>query len=201
MEITLNGQLVTCTPDEYARLIQLGLIPTQSAGTKTSPIQITPQPSLPDDIVPLPKEDFPKQPKQRNPYEPDPDDFWKKNRTHGVALYGCIVEDYTQLGDNIKFDMGTTIGDPVKQSPDLTVRIDSTTKPISVDHPSYVIKQKDNNLWWSSQTTSLTTSNEDDAKLYTNLSEAETILSYINTHLAPRLTPSSEFEIYPKPSK
>ena len=54
MEIMLNGQLVTCTPDEYARLVQLGLIPNaQKAGTD---IKVTPTPKLPDDIVKLPED-------------------------------------------------------------------------------------------------------------------------------------------------
>lgn len=34
MEITLNGQLVTCTPKEYKELMDMGLIPGQPAGTK-----------------------------------------------------------------------------------------------------------------------------------------------------------------------
>lgn len=36
MEITLNGQLVSCTPKEYKELMDMGLLPGQPAGTKTA---------------------------------------------------------------------------------------------------------------------------------------------------------------------
>ena len=172
MEITLNGQLVTCTPDEYARLIQLGLIPTQSAGTNTSPIQITPQPSLPDDIVPLPKDDFPQQPKTmpKDWYDLDPD-FWKKNRMHVVALYGCIVEDHTQIGDSI------TPFVEVKSTQQADTS--AASKSAVAEDQLYVIKMKGSDEWWSSKSDEFITKSESDAKQFRNISEAQNIINFI----------------------
>jgi hypothetical protein len=172
MNITLNGQLVTCTPDEYARLIQLGLIPTQSAGTKVSPIQITPQPSLPDDIVPLPKEDFPQQPTPKNPYEPD-SDFWKKNRMHVVALYGCVVDDHTQLGDSV------TPFVEVKSNQQAYTSTASNSAVVKGQF--YVIKKKDSDEWWSRKSDEFITKNEADARLFSDPSEAQGIIDFIGT--------------------
>lgn len=172
MEIMLNGQLVTCTPDEYARLIQLGLIPTQSAGTHVSPNQITPQPSLPDDIVPLPKDDFPQQPKPKDWYETDPD-FWKNNRMHVVPLYGCIVEDHTQLGDPIKPFV------EVKS----TQQADTSTasKSAVADDQRYAIKKKGSDEWWSSKGYEFLTKNESDAKQFRDIEEAQNIINFVGT--------------------
>lgn len=170
MEITLNGQLVTCTPDEYARLIQLGLIPTQSAGTKVSPIQITPQPSLPDDIVPLPKEDFPQQPKPKDWYAPDPD-FWKKNRMQVVPLYGCIVDDHTQIGDSV-----TQFVD-VKSNQQADTSTASTSAV--AEEQFYAIKKTDSDEWWSSKGYEFLTKNESDARLFRDPSEAQGIIDFI----------------------
>lgn len=173
MEITLNGQLVTCTPDEYARLIQLGLIPTQSAGTKVSPIQITPQPSLPDDIVPLPKEDFPQQPKPKDWYEPD-QDFWKKNRMHVVALYGCVVDDHTQIGDSVTPFVEVKSNQQADTTTASTSAVDDTPK-------YYSIKKKDSDEWWSSNGYEFLTKNEADARLFSDPNEAQGIINFIGT--------------------
>lgn len=172
MEITLNGQLVTCTPDEYARLIQLGLIPTQSAGTKVSPIQITPQPSLPDDIVPLPKKDFPQQPKPKDWYAPDPD-FWKKNRMQVVPLYGCIVDDHTQIGDSV------TQFVEVKSNQQADTSTASTSAV--AEEQFYAIKKTDSDEWWSSKGYEFLTKNESDARLFRDPSEAQGIIDFIGT--------------------
>lgn len=172
MEITLNGQLVTCTPDEYARLIQLGLIPTQSAGTKVSPIQITPQPSLPDDIVPLLKEDFPQQPKPKDWYEPDPD-FWKFNRGNVVALYGCVVDDHTQIGDSVTPFAETKSNQQADTST-------ASTSAVS-EEQSYVIKKKDSDEWWSSNGDEFLTKNESDAMQYRDIGEAQRVIDFIGT--------------------
>lgn len=172
MEITLNGQLVTCTPDEYARLIQLGLIPTQSAGTKVSPIQITPQPSLPDDIVPLPKDDFPQQPKPKDWYEPDPD-FWKKNRMQVVPLYGCIIDDHTQIGDSIT----PFVEVKSNQQADTSTASNSAV----AENQRYVIKKTDSDEWWSSKGYEFLTKNESDARLFRDPSEAQGIIDFIGT--------------------
>lgn len=175
MEITLNGQLVTCTPDEYARLIQLGLIPTQSAGTKVSPIQITPQPSLPDDIVPLPKDDFPQQPKPKDwkdRYEPDPD-FWK-NRMHVVPLYGCIVDDHTQIGDSIT----QFVEVKSNQQADTSTASNSAV----ADTPKYyVIKKTDADEWWSRKSDEFITKSESDAKQFRDIGEAQNVIEFIGT--------------------
>ncbi len=181
MEITLNGQLVTCTPDEYARLIQLGLIPTQSAGTKVSPIQITPQPSLPDDIVPLPKDDFPQQPKPKDWYEPDPD-FWKKNRMQVVPLYDCIVEDHTQIGDSI------TQFVEVKSNQ----KADTSTASTSAvsEEQFYVIKKKESDEWWSRKSDEFLTKCESDAKQFRDISEARNVIDFIGSRFG-------EFTIVP----
>lgn len=173
MEITLNGQLVTCTPDEYARLIQLGLIPTQSAGTKVSPIQITPQPSLPDDIVPLPKEDFPQQPKPKDWYEPDPD-FWKNNRMHVVPLYGCVIDDHTQLGDSITPFVEVKSNQQADTSTTSTSAVADTSK-------YYAIKKTDSDEWWSSKGYEFLTKNEFDARLFSDPSEAQGIIDFLGT--------------------
>lgn len=170
MEIMLNGQLVTCTPDEYARLIQLGLIPTQSAGTHASPNQIIPQPSLPDDIVPLPKDDFPQQPKPRDQYERD-QDFWKNNRMHVVPLYGCIVEDHTQIGDSI------TQFVEVKS----TQQADTSTASNSAvaKDQFYVIKKKESDEWWSRKSDEFLTKSESDAKQFREIGEAQNVIDFI----------------------
>ena len=179
MEIMLNGQLVTCTPDEYARLIQLGLIPTQSAGTKVSPIQITPQPSLPDDIVPLPKEDFPQYPKVGD--TPD----WLRNGTHTVALYGCVVDQHTQIGDPYQY----------KAFPEVKVQLDATqnqdstiaiTPKVNVvadvkaadKTKYYVLKKKGADEWWSSKGNEFTTTDETYARLFTDPEEARRIIEF-----------------------
>lgn len=178
MEIMLNGQLVTCTPDEYARLIQLGLIPTQSAGTKVSPIQITPQPSLPDDIVPLPKEDFPQQPKI---YKQDPD-FWKNNRMHVVPLYGCIIDDHTQIGDSIT---------PFVEVKSTQQADTSTASTSAVDKEQfYVIKKKESDEWWSRQSDEFLTKSESDAKLFRDIGEAQNVINFIGNRFG-------EFTIVP----
>ena len=173
MEITLNGQLVTCTPDEYARLIQLGLIPTQSAGTKVSPIQITPQPSLPDDIVPLPKEDFPQQPKPKDWYAPDPD-FWKKNRMNVVALYGCVVEDHTQIGDSVTPFVEVKSNQQADTSTASTSAVDDTPK-------YYAIKKKDSDEWWSCRIGEFLTKDESYARLFMDPNEAQSIIDFVGT--------------------
>lgn len=173
MEITLNGQLVTCTPDEYARLIQLGLIPTQSAGTKVSPIQITPQPSLPDDIVPLPKEDFPQQTKPKDWYAPDPD-FWKKNRMQVVPLYGCIVEDHTQIGDSVTQFVEVKSNQQADTSTASQNAVSDTPK-------YYAIKKKDSDEWWSSKIGEFLTKNEFYARLFSDPNEAQNIIDFVGT--------------------
>jgi len=179
MEIMLNGQLVTCTPDEYARLIQLGLIPTQSVGTKVSPIQITPQPSLPDDIVPLPKEDFPQYPKVGD--TPD----WLRNGTHVVAVYGCVVDQHTQIGDPYQY----------KAFPEVKVQLDATqnqdstitiTPKVNVvadvkaadKTKYYVLKKKGADEWWSTKGDEFTTTDEKYARLFTDPEEARRIIEF-----------------------
>ena len=172
MEITLNGQLVTCTPDEYARLIQLGLIPTQSAGTKVSPIQITPQPSLPDDIVPLPKEDFPQQPKPKDWYEPD-QDFWKKNGMNVVALYGCVVDNHTQFSDSVTQFVETKSNQQADTSTASTSAV--------VKGQFYVIKKNGSDEWWSSKGYEFLTKNEADSRLFSDPNEAQSIIDFVGT--------------------
>jgi hypothetical protein len=179
MEFMLNGQLITCTPDEYARLIQLGLIPTQSAETKAAPIQITPKPSLPDDIVPLPKEDFPQYPKVGD--TPD----WLRNGTHVVALYGCVVDQHTQIGDPYQY----------KAFPEVKVQLDATqnqdstiaiTPKVNVvadvkaadKTKYYVLKKKGADEWWSSKGNEFTTTDETYARLFTDPEEARRIIEF-----------------------
>lgn len=182
MEITLNGQLVTCTPDEYARLIQLGLIPTQSAGTKVSPIQITPQPSLPDDIVPLPKDDFPN---KSNPNEyPKVGDIpqWLRNgEIYSVPLYGCVVRQDTAVCDQIKIDVQQMADGELKLSKKDITAADNKTVPKKT---YYVLKKKGANQWWSNSKHQFTTTNEIDARLFSDLHEAATTIKYINDNLS-----------------
>ena len=56
MEITLNGQLVSCTPKEYKELMDMGLI-ASPASVATQFTQEYPHniPALPDDINQLHK--------------------------------------------------------------------------------------------------------------------------------------------------
>ena len=135
MEIMLNGQLVTCTPDEYARLVQLGLIPTaQKAGSDTAPIKVTPTPSLPDDIVNLPENNYPQYPKIGDSQD------WLRNGTHVVALYGCTVEHHTLGSEPLTF--------PVTQKPD-TLYV--STQANKVTRTYYVLKKVGEDKWWSSE--------------------------------------------------
>lgn len=194
MEIMLNGQLVTCTPDEYARLIQLGLIPTQSAGTKVSPIQITPQPSLPDDIVPLPKEDFPQQPKP-NEYPNDGDiPKWLRNgEMYAVPLYGCVVRQDTSVSDQIKINVQQMADGKLKVSKKDITAADNTTVPKKT---YYVLKKKGVNQWWSKSMSQFTTTNEMDAKLFSDIDEAAKTIKYINDNLSDNER-FRDFEIVP----
>lgn len=194
MEITLNGQLVTCTPDEYARLIQLGLIPTQSAGTKVSPIQITPQPSLPDDIVPLPKEDFPQYPKSNEyPKVSDIPQWLRNGEIYAVPLYGCVVRQDTAVGDNIKIDVQQMADGELKLSKKDITAADNTAVP---NKTYYVIKKKGVNQWWSKCTHQFTTTNEMDAKLFSDIDEAAKTLKYIKDNLSDNER-FRDFEIVP----
>ena len=132
MEIMLNGQLVTCTPDEYARLVQLGLIPNaQKAGTD---IKVTPTPKLPDDIVKLPEDNFPQYPKIGDTQD------WLRNGTHVVALYGCTVEQHTLGSEPLTF--------PVTQKPDT---LEVSTQAYTATSTHYVLKKVGEDKWWSSQ--------------------------------------------------
>ena len=60
MEIRLHGQWVTCTPEEYARLIQLGVVGGTSTGTRIGePTQVQDIgrgtfPKMPDEFQKLP---------------------------------------------------------------------------------------------------------------------------------------------------
>jgi hypothetical protein len=177
MEIMLNGQLVTCTPDEYARLIQLGLIPTQAAGTKVGPLQITPKPSLPDDIVPLPKEDFPQQ------YRKDDDiHHWIRNgEIYAVPLYGCVVRQDTAVGDQIKIDVQQMDDGELKLFKKDITAADNTTVPKKT---YYVLKKKGVNQWWSNSMHQFTTTNEMDARLFSDIDEATKTIKYINDNLS-----------------
>lgn len=132
MELMLNGQLVTCTPDEYARLVQLGLIPNaQKAGTD---IKVTPMPKLPDDIVKLPEDNYPQYPKIGDTQD------WLRNGTHVVALYGCTVEQHTLGSEPLTF--------PVTQKVD-TLEVFTQANKTTSTH--YVLKKVGEDKWWSSQ--------------------------------------------------
>lgn len=52
MEITLNGQLVSCTPKEYKELMDMGIIQNPFDKAQSYPGNT---PKLPDDIVSLPE--------------------------------------------------------------------------------------------------------------------------------------------------
>lgn len=131
MEIMLNGQLVTCTPDEYARLVQLGLIPNaQKVGADTTPNIIgAPTPKLPDDIVKLPEDNFPKYPKIDDSHD------WTRNEMHVVPLYGCIVDNSTMGSEPLAFQV--------------TQNVD--TLEVNVTSTYYVLKKVGEDKWWSSQ--------------------------------------------------
>ncbi len=131
MEIMLNGQLVTCTPDEYARLVQLGLIPNaQKAGTD---IKVTPTPKLPDDIVKLPEDNYPQYPKIGDTQD------WLRNGTHVVALYGCTVEHHTLGSEPLTF--------PATQKLDT---LEVSTQAYKTTSTHYVLKKVGEDKWWSS---------------------------------------------------
>ncbi len=72
--ITKGGNVITCTPEEYAKMVQLGVMPGSGSGTLVAPNITTTQDipgntgkplletgspgnvqKLPDDIVPLPE--------------------------------------------------------------------------------------------------------------------------------------------------
>ena len=145
MEIMLNGQLVTCTPDEYARLIQLGLIPGASSGTRAT------EPSQPDAIPPLNGRDpvtglpvideFPKLP---DDYTPLPEQYprigdsypdWLKNGTQITALYGCIssVSQIKPIGES------TQTSDILSESSNERKRIE----PINIRNSTYFLVKRD----------------------------------------------------------
>lgn len=56
MEIMLNGQLVSCTPNEYKELMDMGII-SNPGSVATQSTQVYPGniPVLPDDINQLPE--------------------------------------------------------------------------------------------------------------------------------------------------
>ena len=91
MEITLNGQLVTCTPKEYKELMEMGLITNpyakadQSTQVYPGNIQI-----LPDDINHLPETAKPF-PEQLRPKRGDTEQ-WLDNGVRCVPLYGCVQQ-------------------------------------------------------------------------------------------------------------
>lgn len=154
MEIMLNGQLVTCTPDEYARLVQLGLIPNaQKAGTD---IKVTPTPKLPDDIVKLPEDNFPQYPKIGDTQD------WLRNGTHVVALYGCTVEPHTLGSESLPF--------PVTQKVDT---LEVSTQANKVTSTYYVLKKVDEDKWWSSQTYHYLCDDISNAYIYISKEHAE----------------------------
>ena len=153
MEIMLNGQLVTCTPDEYARLVQLGLIPNvQKAGTDTAPNIIgTPTPKLPDDIVKLTEDNFPEYPKIGD--SPD----WLRNKMHVVPHYGCIVDNRTMDSEPLAFQV--------------TQNVD--TLEVNVTSTYYVLKKVDEDKWWSSQAYQYLCDNVSNAYVYRSKEHAE----------------------------
>lgn len=158
MEIMLNGQLVTCTPDEYARLVQLGLIPNaQKAGTTTTPNIIgTPTPKLPDDIVKLPEDNFPQYPKIGD--TPD----WARNRMHVVPLYGCVVDRSALDSEPLAVQ--------VTQNVDTLVVSTQTNK---ATRTYYVLKKVGEDKWWSSQAYQYLCDNASNAYVYISKEQAE----------------------------
>lgn len=155
MEIMLNGQLVTCTPDEYARLVQLGLIPNaQKAGTE---IKVTPTPKLPDDIVKLPENNYPQYPKIGDTQD------WLRNGTHVVALYGCTVERHTLDSEPLTFI-------PVTQKADT---LEVSTQAYKTTSTHYVLKKVDEDKWWSSQPYQYLCDDIKNAYVYTSKEHAE----------------------------
>ena len=154
MEIMLNGQLVTCTPDEYARLVQLGLIPNaQKAGTD---IKVTPTPTLPDDIVKLPENNYPQYPKIGDNQD------WLRNGMHVVALYGCTVENHTLGSEPLTF--------PVTQKVDT---LEVSTQATKVSSTYYVLKKVDEDKWWSSQAYQYLCDDISNAYIYISKEHAE----------------------------
>lgn len=86
MIVQVHGHLVTCTPDEFKRLIELGLVDSPNA-TDTPQPSISEIQKLPDDIGP-----WPKGPSQQGQSTWD----WVKKGTGPMPIatyYGCQVMD------------------------------------------------------------------------------------------------------------
>ena len=78
MEIMLDGQLITCTPEEYMKLKSLGAFGGTSAGTSTE--------------KPLPQQEYDSLEKRIRDLEKERDsypDWIKRGQTQIVAVYGC----------------------------------------------------------------------------------------------------------------
>ena len=93
MKVEFKGMEITCTTEEFQRLMQQGIFNTQSAGTDAWPGQVYPGniQKLPDDFSPLPE--GPSIRWQQNKGKPkDEFDEWIGG-TRCVPLYGCVVDE------------------------------------------------------------------------------------------------------------
>ena len=158
MEITLNGQLVTCTPEEYAKLVQLGLVPSQSAGTHAAPITIKPPTTLPDDIVKLPDTNAP---------------YWKNDRCDVVPVYGCqVVADTVPL-----YGCQIPINKPI-QVPTVELA-PSIAKPPSTPEKKtitlFVLKKADEEKYWAASSYQYFCDHVSDAKVFYHENAAKAV--------------------------
>ena len=84
MEIMLDGQLITCTPEEYMKLKSLGAFGGTSAGTSTE--------------KPLPQQEYDSLEKRIRDLEKERDsypDWIKRGQREIVAVYGCNIPSPT----------------------------------------------------------------------------------------------------------
>lgn len=101
MKVEFKGMEITCTTDEFQRLMQQGIFDTQSAGTSTYPGQVYPGNiqklpdsfgKLPDDFAPLPETPPIKWKQDGGTGSKPNDDYEWRASTKCVPLYGCQVD-------------------------------------------------------------------------------------------------------------
>ena len=94
MEITLNGQLVSCTPKEYKELMDMGLIQNPFDKAQSYPGNT---PKLPDDIVPLPEGTGNPLPDSIKTERGDVSEWLSNGIRCVVPVYGCVQTDTINL--------------------------------------------------------------------------------------------------------
>ena len=94
MKVEFKGMEITCTTDEFQRLLQQGVFNPQSTGTSICPGQVYPGhiQKLPDDFSPLPEGPTIRWKQDGGTGSKPNDDYEWIGNTKCVPLYGCQVD-------------------------------------------------------------------------------------------------------------